>query len=105
MDVILSLYKATSYFWKCPFKDILAAKREVRAAQVKRDASLLALENTGDHFKSISADNANARIFSLIDQEFDNNMQNLKDDNRSFTYWILHASGNLKDEPDFKTDQ
>ena len=49
------------------FKDFMAAKREVRAAQVKRDASLLALENTGARFKSINVENANARIFTLID--------------------------------------
>ena len=87
------------------FKDFLAAKKEVRAAQVKRNASLLALENTGARFKSINVENANARIFTLIDQEFDNHMQILKDDNVTFTSWILHATGNLKDDPDFKTDQ
>ena len=53
----------------------------------------------------LKADNAKVRIFSLIDQEFEVNMQILKDDNRSFTSWILHASSNLKEDPEFKTDQ
>ena len=32
-------------------------------------------------------------------------MQILKDDNRTFTSWVLHASVNLKEDPDFKSDQ
>ena len=87
------------------YKDFMAAKKEVRAAKVKRDTSLLALENTGVRFKSIKVENANARIFTLIDQEFDIHMQILKDDNVTFTSWILHATGNIKEDSDFKADQ
>ena len=87
------------------FKAYLASENKVRAALVKRNASILALENTGERFQTIKADNAKVRIFSLIDQEFEVNMQTLKDDNRSFTSWILHASSNLKEDTEFKTDQ
>ena len=83
------------------YKDFMAAKKEVRAAKVKRDISLLALENTGVHFKSIKNENANARIFTQIDKEFDDHLQTLKDDNVTFTSWILHATGNLKEDSDF----
>ena len=87
------------------FKTFLASEKAARAALVKRDTSILALENTGDKFKSVKEDNANLRVFTIIDQEFEVNMQILKDDNRLFTSWVLHCSVNLKDDPDFKSDQ
>ena len=87
------------------YKDFMAGKKEVGAAKVKRDASLLALENTGVRFNSINSENANARIFTLIEKEFDNHLQTLKDDNVTFTSWILHATGNIKEDSDFKADQ
>ena len=78
------------------FKAYLASETKVRAALVKRNASILALENTGERFQTIKDDNAKVRIFTLIDQEFEVNMQILKEDNRAFTSWILNASSNLK---------
>ena len=87
------------------FKAYLASETKARAALVKRNASILALENTGERFRTIKAENANLRVFTIIDQEFEVNMQLLKDDNRAFTSWVLHASVNLKEDPDFKSDQ
>ena len=87
------------------FKAYLASETKARAALVKRNASILALENTGERFRTIKAENANLRVFTIIDQEFEVNLQLLKDDNRAFTSWVLHASVNLKEDPDFKSDQ
>ena len=87
------------------FKNFLASEKGVRAAKVKRDTSLLALENTGVRFNSITSENANVRIFTQIDNEFDSHLQTLKDDNVAFTSWILHASINLKEDSVFKADQ
>ena len=67
------------------FKNFLASETKARAALVKRNTSILALENTGGKFQSVKIDNANLRVFTIIDQEFEVNLQILKDDNRSFT--------------------
>ena len=67
------------------FKAYLASETKARAALVKRNASILALENTGERFRTIKAENANLRVFTIIDQEFEVNMQLLKEDNRTFT--------------------
>ena len=87
------------------YHDFLASKKEVRAAKVKRDASILALEHTCAQFNSISTQNPNVRIFAQIDNEYERNMQVLRDDNVTFTHWILHASSNFRDDPDFIDDQ
>ena len=78
------------------YTDFLASKKEARAAKVKRDASILALENICAWFNSITSENAKVRIFTQIDNEYESNLQTLKDDNVSFTSWILHASANYK---------
>ena len=87
------------------FKAYLASETKARAALVKRNTSILALENTGGKFQTVKEDNANLRVFTIIDQEFEVNLQILKDDNRSFTTWVLHASVDLKEDPEFKSDQ
>ena len=87
------------------YTDFLASKKEARAAKVKRDASILALENTCARFNSITSENAIVRIFTQIENEYGRNLQALKDDNVTFTYWILHASTNFKDDSAFIADQ
>ena len=73
------------------YTDFLTSKKEARAAKVKRDASILALENTCARFNSITSENANVRIFTQIDNEFESKMQDLKDDNISLPlgYFML----------------
>ena len=49
------------------YNDFFACKKEVRPAKFKRDASILALENTCARFNSITCENAKVRIFTQID--------------------------------------
>ena len=86
------------------YKNCLEVKT-IKAAHIKRNASVMELSNSVGKIKSLSKTNPNLRQFTLIDKELEANLEQLKTDNHLFVQHILHASATLSSDSEFMKDQ
>ena len=86
------------------FQSCLEAK-SIKAAFIKRNASVMELNNTVGKIQMLNTSNPSLRQFTYIDKEFEVNMEQLKGDNHLFVQHILHASQNFSSDAEFTEDQ
>ena len=81
------------------------AIKTIKAAFIKRNASVMELNNTVGKFQLLNTSNPNLRQYTYIDKEFEANMEQLKSDNHFFVQHILHASQDFSSDVEFAEDQ
>ena len=86
------------------YKSCLEVK-SIKAARIKRDASVMELNSTVGKIKLLNTSNPSLRQFTYIDKELESNMEQLKTDNNLFVQHILHASQTLSSDVEFTEDQ
>ena len=86
------------------YKSCLEVKT-IKAALIKRNASVMELNNSVGKIKLLSTTNPNLRQFTCIDKELEANLEQLKTDNHLFVQHILHASATLSSDTEFTKDQ
>ena len=86
------------------YKSCLETK-SIKAALIKRNASVMELSNAVGKIKLLSTSNPNLRQFTCIDKELEANLEQLKTDNHLFVQHILHASATLSSDSEFMKDQ
>ena len=86
------------------YKSCLEVKT-IKAALIKRNASVMELSNSVGKIKLLSTSNHNLRQFTCIDKELEANLEQLKTDNHLFVQHILHASATLSSDSEFMKDQ
>ena len=86
------------------YKSCLEIKT-TKAALIKRNASVMELNNSVGKIKLLSTTNPNLRQFTCIDKELETNLEQLKTDNHLFVQHILHASATLSSDSEFMKDQ
>ena len=86
------------------YKSCLESK-SIKAAFIKRNASVMELNNTVGKFKLLNTTVPNLRQFTYIDKELDAKMEQLITDNHLFVQHILHASQTLSSDTEFTEDQ
>ena len=86
------------------YKNCLEVKT-IKAALIKRNASVMELSNSVGKIKLLSTTNPNLRQFTCIDKELEANLEQLKTDNHLFVQHILHASATLSSDSEFMKDQ
>ena len=79
--------------------------KAIKAAFIKRNASVMELNNTVGKIQLLNTSNPSLRQFTYIDKEFEANMEQLKSDNHLFVQHILHASQNFSSDENFTQDQ
>ena len=86
------------------YKSCLEVKT-IKAALIKKNASVMELNNSVGKIKLLSTTNPNLRQFTLVDKELETNLEQLKTDNHLFVQHILHASATLSTDSEFMRDQ
>ena len=79
--------------------------KSVKAAYIKRNASVIELNSAVSKFKKLDVNNPNPRQYAYINKEFEAAEQTLKADNHTFVQHILHASQDFSSDTDFAKDQ
>ena len=79
--------------------------KTVKAAYIKRNASVIELNSAASKFNKLDANNPNLRQYAYINKEFEAAEQALKADNHTFVQHILHASQDFSSDTDFAKDQ
>ena len=79
--------------------------KSVKAAYIKRNASVIELNSAVSKFKNLDVNNPNPRQYAYINKEFEAAEQALKADNHTFVQHILHASQDFSSDTDFAKDQ
>ena len=79
--------------------------KTVKAAYIKRNASVMELNSAVGKFKNLDAVNPNFRQYMYINKEFEASEQTLKADNHTFVQHILHASQDFSSDTEFAKDQ
>ena len=79
--------------------------KSVKAAYIKRNASVMELNSAVGKFKNLDAVNPNFRQYMYINKEFEASEQTLKADNHTFVQHILHASQDFSSDTEFAKDQ
>ena len=80
--------------------------KSVKAAYIKRNASVIELNSAVSKFKKLDVNNPNPRQYAYINKEFEAAEQTLKADNHTFVQHILHASQDFSsDKESYKATQ
>ena len=77
----------------------------IKAAHIKRNASVMELNGTVGKIKLLNTANPSLRQFKYLEKELEVNMDQLKSDNHVFMQHILHQSQSLSSDADFVDDQ
>ena len=96
--------KSRKFVKMASYKSCLESKH-IKAAFIKRNASVMELNNTVGKFKLLNKDVPSLRQFTYIDKELDAKMDQLATDNHLFVQHILHASQTLSSDTEFTEDQ